>query len=96
MRLFKREPKPLYPVHLHSLGYLGSKREPLTWFRCPECGYRTVMSSTEEVTEVCQGRWSGSHDPTALEVADPVVALRATAEALDNDPDLIARSDDPR
>lgn len=45
--IFKRKPKALYPTHGYSLGYLGTKREPLTWFRCKRCGARTLGSPYE-------------------------------------------------
>lgn len=94
MRFRRAKPEPLYPVHLRSLGMLGSPRDPLTWFRCPACGYRTVESSTEEMTEVCEGRWGPWHEPVTLEVADAASAHHETAKALDHKPDLIRRAYD--
>lgn len=90
-----RKPKPLYPVHLRSLGYLGTPREPMTWFACPTCGYRTLQGSCEVSTSSCSGRWAGPHDGVALVVAGSSVVSAATLDACSGDPELVRRAVGP-
>lgn len=87
-----RKPAPLYPIHLYSLGFADTKREPMTWFRCPTCGYRTLRDSCEENTETCSGRWAGPHDEVRLVVASPGEAYAGTVEACDGRSDLVSRA----
>lgn len=91
--MFRRK-KPLYPVHLRSLGYLGTEREPMTWFSCPSCGYRTLQDSHDENTTTCAGRWAGPHDEVALVVAGAQVMASATWDACSGDPELVRRAVD--
>lgn len=84
--------KPLYPIHLYSLGYCDTKREPMTWFQCPTCGYRTLGDPFEENAETCSGRWAGPHDEVTLVVASSSEAYEGTVEACDGRSDLVSRA----
>jgi hypothetical protein len=81
-----------YPIHGYSLGMAGTKRSPLTWFRCGVHG-QIALGSPNETPHHCGGAWGlddlrecGDWEPVEQGTADA-----ASHEALDHKPDLIAR-----
>jgi hypothetical protein len=86
------------PIHGYTLGMLGTKREPYTWWECgyghrsmgspaapprPQCS-RCVYSATTREQLLGGTHWRP---------ADAGAARAATVEALDGDASLIARHD---
>jgi hypothetical protein len=86
-------------IHGYSLGMLGTKREPYTWWECA-FGHRAMGSPDAPPHPQCH---RCVYDATTREQllggthwrpADSAAARRATVEALDGKPDLIARHDE--
>lgn len=74
-------PPTRFPIHGYTLGYLGTRREPYTWFVCNN-GHPDMGTPEKEPGADCFLCTVHDLDFTGWEVADPAESLRATMDAI--------------
>lgn len=86
----RRAVKGQHPVHGRTLGYLGTAREPYTWFVCNN-GHTEMGSPWEKPERDCIMCGYGDTPFIAWEVADSSRATSATLDACGPSPGVIDR-----